>query len=72
MAKATYQIKDIKLTEETEDWLESECAKHPEKTPQQIVRERLHEIALKDIRAAKVLVGIVSRRENRGDSGGNS
>ncbi len=71
MAKATYQVKDIKLTSETEAWLEAECEKHPEKTAQQIIREQLHVIALRDIHAAKVLVGIVSRREIRGDDGGN-
>jgi hypothetical protein len=71
MAKATYQLKDIKLTGATEAWLEAECEKHPEKTPQQIVREKLDEIALRDIHAAKVLVGIISRREFRGDGGGS-
>lgn len=70
--KATYQVKDIKLTEATEDWLEAECIKHPQMTAQEILRGRLHEIALKDIHAAKVLAGIVSRRGIRGDGGGSN
>lgn len=70
--KATWQLKDIKLTEATEDWLEAERAKHPELSPQQIIRERLHSMALKEIHAAKVLAGIVSRREIRGEGGGSS
>jgi len=72
LPKATYQVKDIKLTEAAEDWLEAECIKHPEMTAQEIVRGKLHEIALKEIHAAKVLSGIVSRREIRGDGGGNA
>lgn len=72
LPKATYQVKDIKLTEATEDWLEAEHAKHPELSVQEIVRAKLHEFALKEIHAAKVLSGIVSRREIRGDSGGRN
>lgn len=67
--KATYQVKDIKLTDATEDWLEAELVKHPELSAQQIVRDKMHEIAAKEIHAAKVLTGIVSRREIRGDGG---
>lgn len=67
--KATYQIKDIKVTEATEDWLEAECIKHPNLTAQEIIRGRLHVIAVQEIHAAKLLAGIVSRREIRGDEG---
>lgn len=70
MSKATYQVKQLKLTEATEAWLESECAKHPEKKAQQILRECLHEMALKEIHGATVLTGIVARRGIRGDDGG--
>ena len=69
LPKATYQVKDIKVTDATEDWLEAECIKHPEMTAQEILRNRLHDMALKEIQAAKVLAGIVSRREIRGDHG---
>jgi hypothetical protein len=67
--KAVHQVKDIKVTDATKDWLEAECIKHPELTAQEIIRKRLHEIALKEIEAAKVLIGVVSRREIRGDGG---
>lgn len=72
MPKANYQVKQLKLTECTEAWLEAEVAKNPQKTPQQILRERLHEIALREIHGATVLTGIVARRGIRGDGGGQS
>lgn len=72
MAKASYQVKQLKLTEATEAWLESECAKHPELKPQQILRDRLHQFALNEIHGATVLTGIVARRGIRGDGGGSS
>lgn len=72
MGKATYQVKQLKLTEATEAWLEAECAKHPEKTPQQILRDRLHELALNEIHGATVLTGIVARRGIRGDGWGRN
>lgn len=71
MSKAKYQLKQLKLTEATEAWLEAECAKHPHLTPQQIVRDRLHQLALKEIQGATVLAGIAARRGIRGDGGGN-
>lgn len=75
LSKAKYQLKQLKLTEATEAWLEAECAKHPELKPQQIVRETLHKMALKEIQGATVLTGIVARRGIagiRGDDGGNA
>lgn len=73
MAKASYQVKQLKLTEATEAWLEAECAKHPKLTPQQILRDRLHALAVREIHGATVLTGIVARRGItgiRGDGGG--
>jgi hypothetical protein len=72
VSKAKYQVKQLKLTEHTQAWLEAECAKHPEKKPQQILRERLHEIAMREIHGATVLNGIVARLGIRGDGGGSS
>ena len=65
--KATYQLKSLLLTEATEAWLEAEGIKHPELKPQEIIRDRLHQIAMADIRAATVLSGIVARRGIRSD-----
>lgn len=70
MSKATFDIKRLKLTAETDAWLERECALHPEKSAQEIVRDRLHAMALKEIQGANVLVGICARRGIRGDGGG--
>lgn len=65
--KATYQLKSLLLTEATEAWLEAEQVKHPELKPQEILRNRLHEMALRDIRSASVLMGIAARRGIRGE-----
>lgn len=70
--KADFDIKRLKLTEATQAWLEAEVAKHPEKTPQEIVRDRLHSFALREIRSATVLSGIAARRGIRGDEEGHS
>lgn len=72
MSKASYQIKQLKLTAATEAWLEAECAMHPELTPQQILRDCLHTMALKKIQGANVLTGVAARLGIRGDGGGSS
>lgn len=69
--KADFDLKRLKLTEETQAWLEAERVKLNKK-PQEIVRDRLHEIALGEIDSATVLVGIVHRRGIRGAGGGQS
>lgn len=65
--KATYQVKSLLLTEATEAWLEAEQAKNPTLSPQEIIRIRLHEIALGEIRSATVLLGIAARLGIRSD-----
>jgi hypothetical protein len=62
VSKADHDLKRLKITEATRAWLEAEQAKHPELTAQEIVRDRLHAIALKEIHAATVLSGIAARR----------
>jgi hypothetical protein len=65
--KATYQLKSLLLTAATEAWLEAELAKNPTLTPQEILRSRLHSMALGEIRNATVLVGIAARRGIRSE-----
>lgn len=68
--KATYQVKDLRLTQATEAWIEAELTKNPSLTAQEIVRSRLHLMALGEIRSATVLIGIAARRGIRGDGEG--
>lgn len=72
MAKAGFDIKRLKLTEATQAWIERERLMQPNKSAQEIIRERLHNIAVKEIQGATVLVGICARLGIRGDDGGQS
>jgi hypothetical protein len=75
MSKANYQVKQLKLTEATEAWIESELASSDElekRTAQSLIRDELHKLALRKLRKASVLVGIAARRGIRGDGGGHS
>jgi hypothetical protein len=70
--KAEFDLKRLKLTEATQAWIEAECAINPAKTPQEIVRSVLHEIALEKLRGASVFVGVAARRGIRGDDEGRN
>lgn len=60
--KGTWQVKALLLTEATEVWVEAQQLKHPERSPQEILRLRLHEIASQEIRDATVLNRLAARR----------
>jgi len=70
--KAEFDLKRLKLTDASKAWLEAECQLNPGKSPQEIVRAVLHEIALEKLRGASVFVGVAARRGIRGDGGGQS
>lgn len=70
MSKTPFDLKRIKLTEEAQACIESECQQNTELTAQAIVRDVMHEWALRKIRMATVLSGIVARRGIRRDDGG--
>lgn len=72
MSKTPFDLKRLKLTEAAQAWIEAECAMHPGKTAQEIVRDTLHELALERLKGASVFVGIAARRGIRGDGGGQS
>jgi hypothetical protein len=61
--KAKWHVKDMLLTEATEVWIEAELAKNPTLTAQEILRNRLHSMALGEIRNATVLAGVAARRK---------
>lgn len=62
-------LKRLKITAETRAWLSAE-ARHRRQSPQEIVREALHSIALDRIAGAKLLVSLTlhegSVRDARG------
>lgn len=69
MSSDLIDLGKLKVTEQTAAWLESEHRRTGQKKLA-IVRDYLHELALKDFRAAKVLVALFPSEGNSGEGGG--
>lgn len=63
-------FKRLKLTEKTRAWLTSESHRTG-RSPQEIARDALHDIALEKIHAAKVLMSLVPDEGRAGDTEGH-
>ncbi len=64
-------LKRIKLTSEAVAWLEAE-ARFSGKTKQEVLRDVIHEIALKEIRKAKLLLRLSPDEGIDGDTRGRA
>jgi hypothetical protein len=71
MSKTPFDLKRLKLTDAAQAWIEWR-AKASGKTPQEVVRDELHAMALKQIHEATLLSGIAATRGIRGDGGGQT
>lgn len=71
MSKSKADLKRLKVTAETRAWLQAE-ATISGKSHQDIARAALHDIALKRIRAAKVLTALATAEGHEGDDGGRN
>jgi len=69
--KGSWHVKGLLFTEATQAWIEAERIKHPNLSAQEIIRNRLHEMAINDIRHATVLSGIAAQKKIRIDEDGN-
>jgi ATP phosphoribosyltransferase regulatory subunit HisZ len=71
MAKADADLKRLRISKATRAWLQAE-ATTTNLSQQEIVRAVLHEIALKKIRAAKVLAALATDAGHERDDEGHS
>jgi hypothetical protein len=63
-------LKRLKITAETAAWLRAE-AHVTGRSPQEILRDAVHDIALQKIHAAKVLANLAPAQGHAGDAGGS-
>lgn len=69
MSKASGDLKRLKITPETDAWLQAESHTSGQ-SKQEIARQVLHEFAVGKIRAAKVLAALAPGDALSGDTGG--
>lgn len=69
MAKGEFDFKRLEITAETRAWLDAE-SRITGKKPQKIVRELLHERALKEIAAARLLTALAGTAGTSADAAG--
>lgn len=69
MAADLDDLKRLKVTAETSAWLQAK-AHTTGRSKQEIARDALHEIALAEIRAAKVLASLAPPEAHSRDTGG--
>lgn len=69
MAKGEFDFKRLEITAETRAWLQTE-ERITGKKPQKIVRELLHERALKEIAAARLLTALAGTAGTSADAAG--
>lgn len=68
MAADLFDLKRVRITKETRAWLQARVhASGGERTAPEIAREALHEIAMREIHAAKVLVALSGSEGRVGD-----
>lgn len=71
MAADLDDLKRLKVTAETRAWLHAKSLSTG-RTKQEIARDALHEIALAEIRAARVLANLAPIEGHAGDARGHS
>lgn len=71
MAADLDDLKRLKVTAETRAWLQAK-ALSTGRSKQEIARDALHEIALAEIRAARVLANLAPAEGRAGDAQGHS
>jgi hypothetical protein len=69
--KGEFDLKRLEITAATRTWLEWK-ARTTGKTSQEIVRHLLHELALKEIDAAKLLTALSASNGTSADAGGQA
>lgn len=69
MATDLDDLKRLKVTAETRAWLQAK-SHSTGRTKQEIARDALHEIALTEIRAARILASLAPAEANDGTAGG--
>lgn len=70
MAADLDDLKRLKVTAETRAWLQAKSLSSG-RTKQEIARDALHEIALAEIRAARVLASLAPTERRVGDAEGH-
>lgn len=69
MSEELLDLKRLKITRETRAWLQAE-ARETGQSQQDIARDALHSIALREIRKAKVLTNLAEAEGHNGDRRG--
>lgn len=70
MSSDLFDLKRLKVTAETRAWLQAKAMKTG-KSQQEIAREALHDRAVDELDAAKLMHALDPRKAHVGDSGGH-
>lgn len=70
MSADLFDLKRLRITGATRAWLQAR-ARETGRSQQEIARDALHELALREIRAARVLVALATAEGHSGDAEGH-
>jgi hypothetical protein len=65
-------IKRLKITPETAAWLEAQWRRNPSRSKQEILRDALHDLAIVEIHAARLLTALSPAEGQTGTPGGSA
>ena len=72
MSEDLRDIKRLKITEATALWLEAEFRFDPSRSKQEILRDALHELALREQRRGRLLAALAPAEGTSRDGGGRA